>query len=174
MKSNGGFSIMIRRILSIAILALLATALFTVGTFADEFLFLAPLVGSNPGITIAGVGSGGAPWVVHRGSAVLTNEGRLRLEVRGLILTSVGNTGPITQVAASLVCGNAVIATTQSVNITNTGDAEIKTRLNVPSPCIGAVLLIRVAGVNNSPLPAPTAFIAATGLSNNSDDEDRD
>jgi hypothetical protein len=54
---------MIRRVFSIAVLALLATALFTVGTFADEFLFLAPLVGSNPGITIAGVGSGGAPWV---------------------------------------------------------------------------------------------------------------
>ncbi len=40
-----------------------------IGTSADELVFLAPVVGSNPGATIGGVASGGAPWVVRRGIA---------------------------------------------------------------------------------------------------------
>jgi len=163
-----------RKAFSTTVLALLLSAFFTVSTFADDFLFLSPVVGSNPGITIAGVGSGGAPWVVRRGNATLTNEGRLHVEVRGLILPSAGNAGPITQVAASVVCSNAVTATSKAVNLTTTGNAEITARLAVPSPCIGAVILVRVAGVNNAPLPAPTAFIAATGLSKAAKDNDAD
>jgi hypothetical protein len=163
-----------RKAFSTIALAVLLAAVFSVATFADDFLFLAPVVGSNPGITIAGVPSGGAPWTVRRGSAILTNEGRLRVDVRGLILPSVGNAGPITQVAASVVCSNAVAATTKAVNLSNTGNADINARLAIPSPCIGAIVLVRVAGVNNAPLPAPTAFIAATGLAKNTQDNDDD
>src|SRR6266699_5744731 len=96
------------------ILSCFVSSLFAVGTIADEIAFLSPIVGSNPGITIAGVKSGGAPWVVSHGFAVLDDEGRLRVDLRGLILPSVGTPGPVTAVDASVVCGDAV-ATTDSV-----------------------------------------------------------
>ncbi len=164
-----------RNALSAALLACFLTAVFAVSALADEFVFFSPIVGSNPGSTIAGVTSGGAPWVVRHGTAVLTDEGRLRVEVRGLILPSTGNTGPVTQVAASVVCSNAVAATTAAVNLSSTGNAEIRAKVALPSPCLGAVVLIRVAGVNNSPLPATGSFIAATGLVKDTQDkEDND
>ncbi|HEX4378740.1 MAG TPA: hypothetical protein VH022_01810 [Candidatus Acidoferrum sp.] len=149
---------------------------FAIGTSADELVFLAPVVGSNPGETIAGVGSGGAPWVVRRGLAVLTDDGRLSVDVRGLVLPSVNNTaGPITGIAASVVCANVVVATSNVANLTSTGDAEIHAKLSVALPCVGAVVLVRVAAVNGAPLPAAGPFIAATGLAaGQKDDQDHD
>src|SRR6266403_3348135 len=75
------------------------SGLFAVGTVADGIGFLSPIVGSNPNVTIAGVKSGGAPWMVSHGFAALNDEGRLRVDLRGLILPSVGTPGPLTAVA---------------------------------------------------------------------------
>jgi hypothetical protein len=162
---------------SLLVLAVcLMAGMFAMGTSADELVFIAPVVGSNPGATIGGVASGGAPWVVRRGIAVLTDEGRLSVDVRGLVLPSVNNTaGPITGVAASVVCANAVVATSGVANLSMAGDAEIHAKLTVALPCVGAVVLVRAAAVNGVVLPAPTAFIAATGLAAGQDDDrDRD
>jgi hypothetical protein len=148
--------------------------LFAVGTVADEIGFLSPIVGSNPGVTIAGVKSGGAPWVVSHGFTVLNDDGRLRVDLRGLILPSVGTPGPVTAVAASVVCGDAVAATTDSVPLSVDGNAEIRAKLQVPSPCLGTILLIRATAFNGTPLPAPGPWIAATGLTKGSDsDQDK-
>lgn len=101
---------------------------------------------------------------------MLTDDGRLRLDVRGLVLPSVGNTaGPITQVAATVVCGNVVAATSGPVALSKDGDAEIRAKLTVPSPYLGAIVLVRAAGVNGTVLAARTAFIAATGLVKDAD-----
>jgi hypothetical protein len=162
--------------LSAVVLAMcLMAGMFAIGTSADELVFLSPVVGSNPGATIAGVASGGAPWVVRRGLAVLTSDGRLSVDVRGLVLPSANNTaGPITGVSASVVCANTVVATSNAANLTSTGDAEIHAKLSVALPCVGAVVLVRAAAVNGSPLPSGP-FIAATGLAaNQNDDRDHD
>ena len=92
------------------ILSCFVCGLFAVGTVADDIAFLSPIVGSNPGVTIAGVQSGAAPWLVNHGFAVLNDEGRLRADLRGLILQNLGTPGPVTAVAASVVCGDAVAA----------------------------------------------------------------
>jgi hypothetical protein len=165
------------RRLSLVLLAVCVMAgTFAIGTSADELVFLAPVVGSNPGATIAGVASGGAPWVVRRGIAVLTDEGRLSLDVRGLVLPSANNTaGPVTGVAASVVCANTVVATSNVANLTSTGDAEVHAKLTVALPCVGAVVLVRAAAINGAPLPAAGPFIAATGLAaGQNDDRDHD
>jgi hypothetical protein len=160
---------------SLLVVVCLLAGMFAMGTSADELVFIAPVVGSNPGETIAGVPSGGAPWVVRRGIAVLTDEGRLSVDVRGLVLPSVNNTaGPITGVAASVVCANAVVATSGVANLSSDGDAEIHAKLSVALPCVGAVVLVRVAAVSGAPLPAPTAFIAATGLAAGQDNDQND
>jgi hypothetical protein len=161
-----------RRVSLLMVAVCVVAGMSAIGTSADELVFIAPVVGSNPGATIAGVASGGAPWVVRRGIAVLTDEGRLAVDVRGLVLPSVNNTaGPITGVAASVVCANTVIATTDTANLTSTGDAEIHAKLTVPQPCVGAVVLVRVAAVNGMALPAPVAFIAATGTAGRQSDD---
>jgi hypothetical protein len=148
---------------STAVLAGLLIAMFATSTLAQEFISILPVVGSNPGITIAGVASGGAPWVVDHGVATFDDDGRLRVTVRGLILPSTGNTGPVTQVAASVVCVNVVVATSKSVDISTDGNFKIRDKVSIPSPCFGPVILIRVTGANGSPLPAPGPWIAASG-----------
>ena len=166
-----------RNVVSTAVLACLLTALFAVGTVAGELVFFSPIVGSNPGVTVGGVASAGAPWVVRHGSAIITDGGRIRVDLRGLLLPSTGTTGPVTQVAASVVCSDAVAGTSKSVNLSAQGNAEISDQLTLPSPCFGPVVLIRIAGINNNPSPAPGAWIAITGLikdAKDNDDQDHD
>src|SRR5260370_15346093 len=121
---NEGFQRM--RTAMAAILSCFVSGLFAVGTVADEIAFLSPIVGSNPGVTIAGVKSGSAPWVVNHGLAVLNDDGRLRADLRGLILPNLGTPGPVSAVAASVVCGDAVAGTTDSVPLRD----RKSTRLN--------------------------------------------
>jgi hypothetical protein len=160
-----------KRAAAAVILSCFASGLFALSTVADEIAFLSPIVGSNPGLTIAGVKSGGAPWVVNRGFAVLNDDGRLRADLRGLILPNLGNPGPVTAVAASVVCGDAVGATTDSVPLSVDGNAEIHAKLQVPSPCLGTIVLIRATAFNGTPLPAPGPWIAATGLTKEADSD---
>jgi hypothetical protein len=160
-----------KRAAAAVILSCFVSGIFALSTVADEIAFLSPIVGSNPGVTIAGVKSGGAPWVVNHGFAVVNDDGRLRADVRGLILPNLGTPGPVTAVAASVVCGDAVAVTTDSVLLSVDGNAEIHAKLQVPSPCLGTIVLIRATAFNGTPLPAPGPWIAATGLAKNSDSD---
>jgi hypothetical protein len=133
---------------------------------AEEPSFRSTIVGSNPQTVIAGIPSGGAPWTVRRGSAALDGDGRLRVEVRDLILPSLGTTGPVNSVSASLVCGGAggtVVATTDAVALSEDGNAEIESRISLPATCFGPVVLVR-AVFNGTPGP----WIASTGFAGSS------
>ena len=137
---------------------------------AEESLFRSTIVGSNPQTVIGGIPSGGLPWTLRRGTAALDGDGRLRVEVRELILPKFGNPGPVTNVSASLVCGGAggtAVATTDAVALSAAGDAEIESRISVPSICFGAVILVR-AVFNGRPGP----WIASTGFAGTSGSDD--
>lgn len=157
------------------VLGLLLTAAFAVSAVADAFFFIAPLVGSNPGFNIAGLPSGGAAWVVRHGVVVLDDEGHIRVDIRGLLLTSTGTTGPVTQVAADVVCfsagGAAVAATSKSVSLSSVGNARIRDKVTIPSPCFAPIVLIQVTGVNNAPVTGGP-WIALTGTAKGADDKD--
>jgi hypothetical protein len=159
-----------KRSLSAVVLTGLVTAMFAISTFADELSFFSPIAGSNPGITFAGVPSGGAPWVVKHALATLPDDGRLRVDVR-LILPALGTAGPVTAVSSSVACSDMVAATSGAVPLTSDGNAETHAKLQVPSACFGSIILVRVAGVNGTALPAPGPWIAASGVSKNSEDE---
>lgn len=131
--------------------------------------FHSSIIGSSPNTSIGGVVSGGAPWVVHEGSASVEG-GRLEVEVSGLLLAPgapgnlVGTVGPVQMVAASIVCGGSggtVAATTDAVSLSSLGDAHLESGVTLPSSCLAPVVLIRIA----NPGTQPGAFIAATGLS---------
>lgn len=142
---------------------------------SEQHSFSSGVIGSTPGLTIGGIMSGGAPWVVKSAKASLSPSGNLQVEVEGLLIgpgvTGAGTTGPVTQIAASLVCGGSggmVVATTAAVNLSAEGDAEIEATITPPATCFGTIILVRVAGTNGTLLPTPLAatvpFIAVTGF----------
>ena len=159
-----------KRSLSAIGLTCLATAMFAISTFADELSFFSPIAGSNPGVTVAGVASAGAPWVVKHAFATLSDDGRLRVDVRGLIIPALGTAGPVTAVSASVACSDTVAATSAAVALSNEGNAEIHAQLQVPSPCFGTIILLRIAALNGTALAAPGPWIAVSGVSKDSDD----
>ncbi|HXA22454.1 MAG TPA: hypothetical protein VNW90_09150 [Acetobacteraceae bacterium] len=132
---------------------------------ADDTRFSSPIVGSAVGTTIAGIPSGGAPWVVSQGRARLGSDSSLEVEVTGLLLASgpsAGTTGGIAQVFASVVCGDIVQADTDAVTFPPSGSFEIRAMVTLPQPaCQGAVVLIRIVRATVAP---PPPFIAATGV----------
>ena len=133
---------------------------------AEELSFRSTIVGSNPQTVIGGIPSGGALWTVRKGSAALDDDGRLRVEVRDLILPRLGTPGPVNSVSASLVCGGAggtVVATTDAVALSEAGNAEIESRISLPATCFGPVVLVR-AVFNGTPGP----WIASTGFAGSS------
>jgi hypothetical protein len=146
--------------------ALLAwTTAMPIQAQADDTKFSSPIVGSAVGTTIAGIPSGGAPWVVSRGRARLESDGSLEIEVTGLLLAAgpnAGTRGGIAQVLASVVCGDIVQADTDAVTFPPDGSFEIRAMVKLPQPaCQGAVVLIRIVRPTIAP---PPPFIAATGV----------
>jgi hypothetical protein len=135
--------------------------------------------GSTPNITIRTVPSGGAPWVVDNGKVQLDSDGRLRIRVKGLVITSgalangnpvpdnlVGTTANVTTVHAALTCGGPgggvpfTFTTTEAVPLSPAGDFEIDTQIPVPAVCAQPIVLIRIG----TPA-APGPWIAASSLS---------
>ena len=155
--------VFVRTVLSGGLLA----GVFVLSAMAEGFLFSSTIIGSNPKIVIAGVASGGAPWTVQSGSAALSDNGLLSVQVQGLILPNLGTPGPVTSVSASLVCGGSggtVVATTDPVPLFPNGDAKIQAAIKLTDPCFGPIVLVRAAGFNGNPLPQAGPWIAATGF----------
>jgi hypothetical protein len=98
---------------------------------------------------------GGADWVIRDGDARLRRDGRLDVRVDGLVLTSTG-ANPVTQLAASVACNGAVVATTAVVPFSTAGDAKIHARVALPQRCIAPVVLLNPRG-------SATVYIGVTG-----------
>jgi hypothetical protein len=113
-----------------------------------------PFTGSaNP---IRGVPGGGLPWEIDRGKGTLRADGRLRVEVEGLVLArrdpvpaNLQGTNPIPMFKAIMSCltvsGGAAITSnveTGLVPATTTGDAEIEATVNLPSPCFAPIVFV--------------------------------
>ena len=83
------------------------------GNNGNSSSFESSVMGSVPGLAVAGVGSGGAPWVVQTGETSISPRGQVHVEVHGLLIGQggppnlVGTTGPVTMVGATLICGGA-------------------------------------------------------------------
>jgi hypothetical protein len=161
---------------------LIVGGLLSVNCMADDGndgarVFVAQLIGSSVGQHVAGVPSGGAPWKIAVGEAVVVSNGKIEVVIRGLLITGGGagnNTvGPVTMVDASLVCGDVVAATTKAVPLSTAGNAQIADTITVPSPCIAPALLIRVAATTTGPVTGGP-FIAVNALTNNPSSQGQD
>jgi hypothetical protein len=134
---------------------------------ADETRgFQGQIVGSAVGEHVAGIPSGGAPWVVANSEFNVSANGRIQVEVRGLLISSgplINTVGPVTMVSASLACNDVVVASTTAVPLSSGGDASIHDTITVPARCIAPALLIRIAAITNGPV-ANGPFIAVNAL----------
>ena len=105
----------------------------------------APFTGTaNP---IRGLGGGGVPWAVDRAKGELRSDGRLEVEVEGLVLVSTGANPSPTFVGrvncltpAQPVNGETV--STDPVPASPDGDAEIDAHVNLPDPCYAPIVFV--------------------------------
>jgi hypothetical protein len=114
---------------------------------------LAPSVPTDP--HIFGVAPGAAPWRLAHGQVRLGKDGRLAVEVNGLVLTTTG-ANPVPDLAASVYCGGTLAATTTPVPFSTAGDARIRATVSLPAFCPAPAVLLNPA-TGSSPSTVKTA-----------------
>ncbi len=169
-------------------LTITAVAVCALSAWADDNNrgFESGMVGSTPKTTVGGVASGGVPWVAT-GKAVATGEGRFRVEIRGLLIANgpgvpanlVGTVGPVTMVAASLVCGGSggtVVGSTDGAPLSAAGDAKMDGTITLPGTCMAPVALIRIFNASSPSGSQLGPFISLSGFNAgaNNDNEGHD
>ena len=125
-----------------------------------------PFTGSSN--QVRNLSGGGLPWEIGQGKGTLRSDGRLKVEVQGLVLArrdpvpaNLQGTNPIPMFKAIVSCltvaGGSTVPTnveTGLVPATSTGDAELAATVNLPSPCFAPIVFVT----------APTgAWFAVTG-----------
>ena len=147
-------------VLGIAALALAVVAIAKPGKERSLRSTLAPSVPAPNDPQLHGVNPGGVPWQLTRGSVDLHSDGKLKVDIRGLVIPGTGNPGPVTTVSASLFCGadteHTAAAKTTSVPLSSKGDAKINQRITLPAECLAPVVLVNPNG-------NAAAYIAVTG-----------
>ena len=150
----------LRIVLGLAVLA--ALALGTVGsTIAGGPKVLdTRLVGVPTRLLVLdGLTGGGVPWVLDEGHARLFADGRLQVEVEGLVLATT-HTNPIDNGRAVVTCGHVAVAQSPIVPFSDSGDAEVTTVVSLPSPCLAPTVFF--VGIN--PTTGAQPWFAVSGF----------
>ena len=108
------------------------------------------LVGSNPAPAspvIAGIKPGGAPWVNGPSEVRVREDGRIEVEINGLVIPPPRGTGvnPIAAVVATLVCNQMAGASTAAFALSPAGNGYVSDAIPVPSRCVDPTVLIQPA-----------------------------
>ena len=143
----------------VALAALVASAAVSGGDARTVLKFdtMSPVVPPSTGTAnpIRGVPGGGVAWVLSFANGKLRSDGRLHVEVEGLVLASTG-ANPVGTFKAIVSClsidstgaPSTVNVATDPVPATTTGDAEIDARVNLPSPCFAPIVFVTSGGGN--------------------------
>ncbi|HET7028041.1 MAG TPA: hypothetical protein VFI28_10165 [Candidatus Limnocylindrales bacterium] len=125
---------------------------------------LAGLPATLTGQTLFGVTAGGAPWRLDGGRAKLFSDGRLQVEVRGLVLAAgpLEGTNPIPHGEAIVTCQGAVAARSVPVDYSADGDATVDQTVALPDGCLAPVVFF--SGVPNPAVPTTAPWFAVTGF----------
>jgi hypothetical protein len=136
-------------------LAVLTAATVVTASAGGRNVFTATMTGlTTPGTFVAGLQGAGAAWMIDEGFATLKADGRLHVEVEGLVL--LNGTNPIDTGRAAVSCGGVVVATTDPVDFSDAGDAEVSAVVSLPSECIAPTVFFTN--------PAGTRWFAVTGF----------
>jgi hypothetical protein len=88
-----------------------------------------------PGTIVAGITGAGAPWVIDKGEAQLFEDGRLRVEVEGLVIPGRVPPNPVDFGKAVVSCNGVFADDTALVPFSDEGDAVVDGVVVLPSPC---------------------------------------
>lgn len=141
-------------------LALTLLAVLTLGTTATasaggQKIFDSSMAGlTTPGQVIDGVTAAGAPWSIDEGKATIFANGRIHVEVEGLIVTALGR-NPASTGKVRVSCNGVPVAETATVPFSSEGNAEVDAVVSLPSPCFGPSVFFTSAG---------GSWFAATGF----------
>jgi hypothetical protein len=91
------------------------------------------------GLVLDGLTGGGAPWVIDEGHARLFSDGRLEVEVEGLVFAD-SHTNPLANAHVIVTCDGVPAATTQNVPFSPAGDAEVEATIALPTPCLAPAI----------------------------------
>ena len=126
-------------------LAIASTAATTAGgrKVLDSMMTGLP-VGSMP---LNGLTGGGVPWSIDQGRVQLFADGRLHVDIEGLVITATG-ANPVASGKAILTCNNAPVAETGVVPLSvPDGNATIDTVIDLPDGCLApAVFFTNATG----------------------------
>lgn len=82
---------------------------------------------------------GRLPWVITSGTGSVDRQGEVEVQVRGLVIPSLGNINPSPTFAVTLSClnpdGGIFNVTSSQFKATPSGDADIETMIALPHPC---------------------------------------
>lgn len=114
-----------------------------------------PYIGAaNP---IRGINAGGLPWVLDRGFGKVSDDGRLDVQVRGLIIPASSGFGnnPAPYFRATVSCLTIDANNLEAIsNVSTTngpevmigdptkGNAHISEKLTLPNPCIAPIVFV--------------------------------
>jgi hypothetical protein len=103
---------------------------------------MAGIPASLAGQPFMGATGGGLPWRLDGGRAKLWSDGRLVVEVEGLVLAAGANEGrnPVPTGRALVSCSGVVVAMSDAVPYSPEGDAEVETRVDLPASCLAPVV----------------------------------
>jgi hypothetical protein len=139
---------MIRRVrfaLALTLLVVLAAASVATANASGRKVFSSSMVSIPSGApALFGVPGGGVAWIIDEGSATLTADGRLHVEVQGLVVAASG-VNPVHTGRAIVACNGAAVASTDAVPFSGSGDAEVDATVSLPSPCFAPTVFF--AGV---------------------------
>jgi len=137
-------------------IGLLAAMVLGTGTVAaakggNHKILDVPLIGlAVPRTVVAGVTGAGHAWAIDEGNAKLFSDGRVLVNVEGLVLTPEG-TNPVATGKAIVSCNGGatpadiVSSTVVPLSIPD-GDAHVNQWLTLPSPCLNPVIFFASAG----------------------------
>ncbi|MEO7746447.1 MAG: hypothetical protein ABIV05_09500 [Actinomycetota bacterium] len=126
-----------------------------------SLLLKSSLAGSQLGETVFGKNAGGAPWVLTEGQAKVTSDGRLQVEIDGLIIPALGR-NPVAMVTVTLLCNGVIAGTTAPAPLSMAGDAEIEAKVSVPARCLAPVVMVNPVN-EKVPQGNTGVFIAVSG-----------
>jgi hypothetical protein len=98
-------------------------------------------------LVLNGLTGGGVPWSIAEGRVQLFADGRLHVDIEGLVITASG-VNPVTSGKAVVTCSNAQVAETGVVLFsTPDGNATLDTVISLPSQCLApAVFFTNATG----------------------------
>ncbi len=127
-----------------------------------EFDVMAPVGEPFTGATnaIRGVPGGGLPWEIDDATGELRSDGRVEVEVDGLVLArrapvpaALQGTNPIASFKAIVSCLTSDGSAPATLNVstalapaTSAGDAKIEASVELPSPCFAPIVFVTSPG----------------------------